>query len=195
MTRTSRIGVVLLLLGASVSGAGCRLRRPDVEPARAIEPQLREPATRTAGAGPGLRVRLLSVQARGLIGTRLLHQLPGGELATDPVWRWSTAPDRYLETVLRMEVEARPDLRLVDSMDAVLVAVTLLSWQVESVDSPRLAGAMEITATERDRSVHTQLVRRTEPYSGDLPGDLSAAAGRLLQGMVSEGLEQLVQHR
>ena len=85
------------------------------------------------------------------------------------MWRWSTAPDRYLETVLRMEVEARPDLRLVDSMDAVLVAVTLLSWQVESVDSPRLAGAMEITATERDRSVHTQLVRRTEPYRETCP--------------------------
>jgi hypothetical protein len=195
MTRASRTALVLLLLGACAGGAGCRLRRPDVEPVRAIDPQLLEPSPRAPAAGPGLRVRLLDVQARGHIGRRLTHQLAGGELATDPVWRWSSAPDRYLETVLRMELEARPDLRLVDSTDAVLLTVTLLTWQIEAAESPRLAAAIEITVTDTDRGVHTQVVRRSEPFSGELPGDLAAAAGRLLQGLASEGLERVRQRR
>jgi hypothetical protein len=47
-------------------------------------------------------IRLLDTQARGHIGRRLLHQRPDGELIEDPVWRWSSAPDRYLDTALRL---------------------------------------------------------------------------------------------
>ena len=160
-----------------------------------IEPQLVESARQGTTAANALPIRLLDPQSRGHIGHRLIRQLPGGELAEDPVWRWSSAPDRYLDTALRVELEARPDLRLVDSANALVLAVTLLTWQVEPADSPRLVGAIELRVTEADRIVHTHVVRRSEPVSAEMPGDLAAAAGRLLQGLASEGLTRVARAR
>ena len=191
MTRVLRSTLVLIVALACLAGLGCRLRRPDVSPVRVIEPQLVEPARKATAATNALPIRLLDPQSRGHIGRRLIRQLPGGELAEDPVWRWSSAPDRYLDTVLRLELEARPDLRLVDSANALVLAVTLVTWQVEPADGPRLVGAIELRVTETDRIVHTQVVRRSEPVSADMPGDLAAAAGRLLQGLAAEGLARV----
>ena len=104
---------------ACLGGFACQLRRPHTMPSRMIEPQLLEPglseppkqATKAPNAAS---VRLLDTQARGHIGRRVLHQQPNGELTEDSVWRWSSAPDRYLDTALRLEVASRPDMRLVD---------------------------------------------------------------------------------
>ena len=188
MTRVRQTPLVLIVALACLVGPACRLRRPDMSPVRVIEPQLVESSRQGTTATNALPIRLLDPQSRGHIGHRLIRQLPGGELAEDPVWRWSSAPDRYLDTALRLELEARTDLRLVDSGNALVLAVTLLTWQVEPADSPRLVGAIELTVTEADRIVHTHIVRRSEPVSAEMPGDLAAAAGRLLQGLASEGL-------
>ena len=160
-----------------------------------IEPQLVEP--RAAGTGErreprnATPVRLLDTQSRGHIGRRVLHQQPNGELTEDPVWRWSSAPDRYLDTALRLELESRPDLRLVDSGSALTLGVTLLAWHVESAGSARLVGAIELVSMDTDRVVHTRVVRLSEPVSQAFPGDLAVAAGRLLKGLASEGLNSL----
>ena len=53
-------------------------------------------ARENSSAADARPVRLLDTQARGHIGRRVLHQQPEGELIEDPVWRWSSAPDRYL---------------------------------------------------------------------------------------------------
>src|SRR4029079_11516161 len=63
-------------------------------------------------------VRLLETQSRAHIGRRLLHRQPDGELTEDPVWHWSSAPDRYLDTALRLEMGASPNVRLVDVASA-----------------------------------------------------------------------------
>ena len=191
MTRVPHPALVLLVSTAVLAGSACQLRRPDVTPVRVIEPQLVEPARQGPTAVDAVPVRLPDAQSRGHIGRRLIHQLPGGELAEDPVWRWSSAPDRYLDTALRLEVEARPDLRLVDAANARVLAVTLLTWQLESTGSPHLVGAIELRITAADRVVRTHVVRRSEPVSADLPGDLSAAAGRLLQGLAADGLTRV----
>jgi len=160
-----------------------------------IEPQIVEPPPQGSTATIVTPVRLLDTQSRGHIGRHLLHQLPDGELAEDPVWRWSSSPDRYLETALRLELESRSDLRVVDSGNALTVGVTLLAWHVESGASARLAGAIEVTSTEAERVVHTRIVRLSEPVSAGIPGDLAVAAGRLLRSLAADGLNNLAHQR
>jgi|SRR5215470_3452088 len=185
---------------ACLGGLACQLRRPHTEPSRMIEPQLLEPqlpestgpVTKAPSASP---VRLLDTQARGHIGRRVLHQQPDGELTEDSVWRWSSAPDRYLDTALRLEGASSPHVRLVDAGRASTLAATLLVWDLESAGGARLVGAVEFQITGTDRVVHTQVVRASEPVSAELPGDLAAAAGRLLRRLASEGLTRFGSER
>jgi hypothetical protein len=165
-----------------------------------IEPQLLAPqpperaAQGTSGA-IAASVRLLDTQARGHIGRRLLHQQPDGELIEDPVWRWSSAPDRYLDTALRLELTSSRVLRLVDVASAPTVAATLLVWHLETGGGTRLVGAVEFQVTRTDRVVQTQVVQASEAVSADLPGDLAAAAGRLLRRLALEGVTRVASGR
>jgi len=196
MTRVlHRVVGLLALTAVCVAGASC-LKRPETIPGRMIEPQLLEPemprsaqtATPSTGAAP---IRLLDTQARAHIGRRLLRQEPSGELIEDPVWRWSSAPDRYLDTALRLELASNPALRPVDSASAPTLATTLLVWELESASGTQLVGAVEFEFTGTDRAVRTHVVRGREPISAELPGDLSAAAGRLLRRLALEGLTRV----
>jgi len=162
-------------------------------PSRMIEPQLldsglSEPPKETMKAPSAASIRLLDTQARGHIGRRVLHQQQNGELTQDSVWWWSSAPDRYLDTALRLEAASRPDMRLVDAGRAPGLAATLLVWDLESEGGTRLVGAVEFQITGTDRVLQTRVVRASEPVSATLPGDLAAAAGRLLRHFASEGL-------
>lgn len=109
----------------------------------------------------------------------------------DPSWRWSSTPDRYLDTALRLEVTSNPDIRVVDVGGAPVLAATLLMWDLVSANGTRLVGAVESQITGIDRVVHTQVALAREPVSAELPGDLAAAAGRLLRRLASEGLTRL----
>ena len=193
MIRVPRSGAHLLVTMVCLGGIGCQLRRPNTTPSRMIEPQLLEPqlpepATQVTKAPNATSVRLLDTQARGHIGRQVLHQQPNGELTEDAVWRWSSAPDRYLDTALRLEAASSPNVRLVDTGRAPALAATLLVWDLESAGETRLVGAVEFQVIGTDRVVHTQVVRNSEPVSAELPGDLAAAAGRLLRRLASEGL-------
>jgi len=165
-----------------------------------IEPQLLEPhqserASQVSKASNSTPVRLVDTQTRGYIGHQLLRQQPNGELNEDAVWRWSSAPDRYLDTALRLEVASSPDVRFVDTSNATVLAATLLAWNLQSVGGTRLVGAVEFQVTGTDRVIHTLLVRNSEPVSAELPGDLPAAAGRLLRRLASEGLACVASER
>jgi hypothetical protein len=199
MTRVSRSGAYLLFTIICLCEAAC-LRRPTTTPSHMLEPQLLEPqlpqpATQVTKAPNATPVRLLDTQARGHIGRRVLHQQPNGELTEDAVWRWSSAPDRYLDTALRFELASSPDLRLVDTGRAPALAATLLIWELDSAGETRLVGAVEFQVTGADREVHTKVVRTSEPVSAELPGDLAAAAGRLLRRLASEGLTLVTSER
>ena len=98
MNRVLRLRCCLLVTIACLGGAACQLRRPSTLPIRMIEPQLLEPQVGES----------LDTQARGHIGRRVLHEEPDGELTEDHVWLWSSAPDRYLDTALRLQVESSP---------------------------------------------------------------------------------------
>lgn len=192
MTRVSRSGAYLLFTIICLCEAAC-LRRPATTPSHMLEPQLLEPqlpqtATQVTKAPNATPVRLLDTQARGHIGRRVLHQQPNGELTEDAVWRWSSAPDRYLDTALRFELASSPNLRLVDTGRSPALAATLLIWGLDSAGETRLVGAVEFQVTGTDCEVHTKVVRTSEPVSAELPGDLAAAAGRLLRHLASEGL-------
>lgn len=186
------------LLGgiACLGGVSCQLHRPATTPIRMIEPQLlepqlAEPARFVPKAPNAIPVRLLDAEARGHIGRRVLHQQADGELTEDPVWRWSSAPDRYLDTALRLEAASNPDIRLVEVGDVSVLAPTLLVWNLESAGGTRLVGVVEFQITGTDRAVHTQVARVSEPVSAELPGDLAATAGRLLRRLASEGLTRV----
>ena len=132
-------------------GIACQLRRPDTAPIRLIEPQLLEPqaAERTdrRNGATIVPVRMLDTQAREHIGRRVLHQRPDGELTEDPVWQWTSAPDRYLDTALRLELTSNPTFRLVDASDAPVLATTLLAWHLESAPQTQLVAAVEFQFT------------------------------------------------
>jgi hypothetical protein len=199
MTRVPRSGAYLLFTIICLCEAAC-LRRPTTTPSHMLEPQLLEPqlpvpATQVTKAPNATPVRLLDTQARGHIGRRVLHQQPNGELTEDAVWRWSSAPDRYLDTALRFELASSPDVRLVDTGRARALAATLLIWDLDSAGETRLVGAVEFQVTGTDREVHTKVVRTSEPVSAELPGDLAAAAGRLLRRLASEGLTLVTSER
>ena len=192
MIRVLRSAACLLVTIICLGGAGC-LRRPDTTPVRMIEPQvldpqLSTPATEVAKTANAAPVRLLDTQARGHIGRPVLHRQPNGELTEDAVWWWTSAPDRYLDTALRLEGASSPDLLLVESADAPALAATLLVWDLESAGGTQLVGAVEYQVTGTDGVVHTHVVRSSEPVSAELPGDLAAASGRLLRRLASEGL-------
>jgi hypothetical protein len=203
MSRVPRFRLGLLLLIMCAAGAACQLKRPDTPAGRMIEPQLpqlidpqaSEPATQRTDNATASPVRLLDTQARAHIGRRILHQEPDGELTADAVWWWSSAPDRYLDTALRLELASSPVWRPVESASAPVLAATLLSWQLESAGGTRLLGAVEFRFTAADRGVHTVVVRQSEPVSGDLPGDLAAVAGRLLRRLAVEGLTRVARER
>jgi len=200
MIRARRSATYLLVTIACFVEINCHLRRPNTTPSRMIEPQILDPqmpnsATQVVKAPDAISIRLLDTQARGHIGRHVLHQQPNGELTRDPVWRWSSAPDRYLDTALRLEAESSPDVRLVDTDRAPALAATLLVWELESAGETRLVGAVEFQVTGTDRVVHTQVARASEPVSAELPGDLAAAAGRLLRRLASEGLACVASER
>ena len=89
---------------------------------------------------------------------------------------------------MHLEAASRPDMRLVDAGRAPGLAATLLVWDLESEGGTRLVGAVEFQITGTDRVLQTRVVRASEPVSATLPGDLAAAAGRLLRHFASEGL-------
>ena len=200
MTCVMRAESLIFVVLVCVVGGACQLKRPETIPGRMIEPQLLAPQA-PAPAGPGTSgataasVRLLDTQARGHIGRRLLYQQPDGELTEDPVWRWSSAPDRYLDTALRLELTSSRVLRLVDVASAPTVAATLLVWHLETGNGTRLVGAVEFQVTRTDHVVRTQLVQASEAVSADLPGDLAAAAGRLLRRLALEGVMRVASER
>jgi len=202
MIRVSRPRHCLLVALACFGGLACQLRRPQMMPSRMIEPQLleaglSEPPRQVTKAPNAASVRLLDTQARGHIGRRVLHQKQNGELTQDSVWRWSSAPDRYLDTALRLEVASRPDVRLVDADRAPNLAATLLVWDLESQGGARFVGVVEFQITGTDGMLDTQVVRVSEPVATELPGDLAAVAGRLLRRFAAEGLTFVAseQHR
>jgi hypothetical protein len=165
-----------------------------IEP-QLIDPQLTESAKQATKAPNATPIRLLDTQARGHIGRRVLHQLPSGELTEDSVWRWSSFPGRYLDTALRQEVEANPNVRLVDSASAPEVAATLLVWDIESQGETRLVGAVEFEVTGSDRAIQSKVVQASEPVTGEMPGNLAAVAGHLLRHLASEGLTNITSGR
>ena len=203
MTRAHRstIALAVILAGVGAGGSACQLRRPDVIAARMIEPQLIEPASQppTSATSQGTvpsapcPVRLLETQARSHIGRRLLHQAPDGELVEDAVWRWSSAPPRYLDSALRLAFASSPGVQLVDSGSAEAMSVTLITWHLETADSVQLVGAVELVVTTADRVVQSHVIRRSEPVSSELPGNLAAAAGRLLQTLASASVARAAQ--
>lgn len=194
MTVTSR-GRVAWLGVAILVGAACRLRPPDLEPPRMIEPDVHQTrvtpagAAGTAGSGATFDLRLTDTHARGHIGRRLLHRAPGGELLEDEIWRWSSAPDRYLDSTLRLAFADQPSLRLVDAAGVPAISVTLVEWYLDPAVGGQLVGAVELQLDDNRRGVRTELIRGQEALTaGDMPGDLSAAAGRLLWRLALESI-------
>ena len=100
--RLRRIAVAPVLAVACLVLGACQLHRPDVVPIRMIEPHLVEPAHSNGGDSTGTPLRLLAPLSREHIGRRVLRKQPSGELVEDPVWRWTSSPDRYLDMALRL---------------------------------------------------------------------------------------------
>ena len=193
MPSTLRSGFRVILTLVCLAGVGCQLRRPNTPPMRIIEPQLLEPplpepAKPVTKSTKATSVRLLDTEARGHIGRRLLHRQPNGELTEDSVWRWSSNPETYLDTALRLEVTSDPDLRLVDADRAPALAATLFDWDLEFDGGQRLVGAVEFQIMGTDRALRSHVVKASQPVSAELPGDLADAAGRLLRRLASDGV-------
>ena len=75
---------------------------------------------------------------------------------------------------------------------AITVALTTAACWAEELP---IVGAVEFQFTAADRTVHTHIVRLSEPVSAELPGDLAVAAGRLLRRLAQEGLTRVARER
>jgi hypothetical protein len=89
---------------------------------------------------------------------------------------------------LRYAIASNPDIRLVDIRGAPSLGLTLVAWEIETAPSRRMVGAVEVQVTTSDHAVHSEMIRGEEPIAADLPGDLAAAAGRLLHRLASDAL-------
>jgi hypothetical protein len=206
MIYLGRQSAYLIMATACLVEAAC-VHRPATTPTRMVEPQLIQvQMPQTGGLPQGdapvskaptvTPIRLMDTESRGHIGRPVLHQEPNGELTEDPVWRWSSAPDQYLDTALRLGIESSPDMRLVDSGHVATLAATLVVWDLDQRSGQmRLTGAVEFQITGTDRAVHTHVVHISEPVSAELPGDLAVIAGRVMHDLVSEGLAWAAQER
>jgi hypothetical protein len=67
--------------------------------------------------------------------------------------------------------------------------------ELESPPERRLVGVVQFQVIGINRTIHTQVVRSSEPVSAELPGDLADAAGRLLRHLASEGVACVVSQR
>jgi hypothetical protein len=177
-----------------------QLQHPNTVHSRMLEPQLLDPqltdsVKQVAKAPNATPIRLLETQEQGDIDRRVLHQLPNGELTEDSVWRWSSFPSQYLDTAIRLEVASNPNVRLVDSARAPALAATLLVWDLESTGQAQLIGVAEFQITAADGAVNTKVVRASEQVTAELPGDLAAAAGRLLHRLASDGITIALSNR
>jgi len=192
---SARSGLVtpLVFVVSALASGGCRLERPEIVPTRMIEPRLADAPGAVADAPDAVSVRLLETQTRGHLGRPVLHQLASGELTEDPVWRWSSTPDRYLDSALRLALAASSEVRLVDRSTASALALTLLTWHLDAGASRQLVGAVELQITGVDRAIRTEVIRASEPVSLELPGDLADAAGRLLQRLAADSLARVRQ--
>jgi hypothetical protein len=76
----------------------------------------------------------------------------------------------------------------VDTGSVTAMGVTLIVWQLESTGSTQLVGAVELGITAPDRTLRTEVIRSSEPVASSLPGDLAAAAGRLLNTLATKSL-------
>jgi hypothetical protein len=143
-----------------------------------------------------IAVRLVETQARGHIGRRVLHREAGGELTPGSgvalVVRPRPVPGHGAAG--RTGGECRRASRgLGGRVDGWRDA---LAWHLESAGAGnQLIGAVEVQVTSPDHSVRTDVVRAAEPVSATLPGDLAAAAGRLLQRLASETLARVSRSR
>jgi hypothetical protein len=81
----------------------------------------------------------------------------------------------------------------VDTGSATALGVTLIAWQLESAGTTHLVGAAELGITAPDRTVRTEVIRGSEDISPSLPGDLAAAAGRLLNTLATESFARAKQ--
>jgi hypothetical protein len=190
MTPRSRSGLVVLLAAAAL-GVGCRLQLQRPRPFRAHD---RATAGRAVRRGRRCAERRERPPARDANAgdTSAVGCFISSPMVSDrgSVWLWTTTPDRYLDR------PCGPPLRRAASASstsaAPSLAVTLVAWQLEGGASPRLVGAVEIQVTTTDRAIHWEVVRAEEPIAADLPGDLAAAAGRLLGRLATECLSRVM---
>ena len=134
------------VLLAALASCKPQLPRPDVPPTRMIEPTLPVSEAR-ADAADAVSLRLLDTQARGHVGLRLLHRRPDGEFVEDATWRWSSRPDRYLDSALHFQAASDPNVRLVDRSDVPSMAATLTVLHLERQGSVlRLVAALELAS-------------------------------------------------
>lgn len=136
-------------------------------------------------------VRLLETHARDPIRHRILYRTPEGELLEDAVWRWSSTPDRYLDTALHMAAASNPKVRVADTSKVSSLAANLLACYLESVPGGagrHLVGVVELRITDPDHAVRPEILRAEEAVSGELPGNLAVAMGRLMRRLAADCL-------
>ena len=171
-----------------LAGCSAKLQRPDVPPARTLDPPVVSGAgTSVTPAPDATAVRLVPVQSR--VGRRVLHLRPDGERVEDAVWSWAQTPDHYLDTALHLAAAADPKVRVVDRADVPALAATILSLHLEPTGGgQRLVASVEIRVTSPDRTVDTRILGVEEPVEAELPGDAAAGMARLVRRLATESL-------
>jgi hypothetical protein len=129
------------------------------------------------------------VRSSDQIGYSILRRTAAGELRQDPEWSWSARPHTYLGTALYQAAAADPSIRFADSSDAFGLRAIFLSCYLEEMgEGQRLLASVELRVTGPDQAVSSQVLTAEEPVSGELPGNLAEAMGRVIRRLATDAL-------
>ncbi len=148
-----------------------------------LDPRLpTEAAEPVPTAVDAMRVRLLDTQSTSAVRFSILHRSVNGELREDPIWSWSTAPDRMLDRALHLTAAADADIEIVDRSDVLAIAATLVSLHLEAEagQTPQIVGVVELRVIDSERIVRALVLHARETVSAELPGNVADATGRML---------------
>lgn len=90
-----------------------------------------------------------------------------------------------------MAAASNPKVRVADTSKVSSLAANLLACYLESVPGGagrHLVGVVELRITDPDHAVRTEILRAEEAVSGELPGNLAVAVGRLKRRLVADCL-------
>ncbi|MDA3961364.1 MAG: ABC-type transport auxiliary lipoprotein family protein [Planctomycetota bacterium] len=169
-----------LVIVAALALSACGL----IEPRNNAAPHIGEPVPpqleQVAPSADARVVRIARVDAREHLRHAVLTRSQDGELIPDPVWRWSTTPDRYLAEFLPLIASSLSEVRVEETIEATELRITLTAFDLVPGDQPQVNAAALVTTISPAGSSETHRVSVSLPAPEAKPRAVSETMSQVL---------------